>query len=291
MKRLRGIFLVLALLMSMLPGRVPTISAEGGVIASGQTVSGNIARSGQRDNWTFAGNQGDRVIIRMNARSGSGLDPYLELIAPSGTRETYNDDGGGGLNSLINNWQLRESGTYTIVARGYGSSTGAYTLSFSLIPGGSQPQPPTPTPTPTPTRSPQVGDESGPISSGRTVSGYIGRSGERDDWPFRGSRGDRVTIRLNKASGSGLDPYLELVAPSGARETYNDDGGGYPNSLISNWELRESGTYTIVASGWLGSSTGAYTLSFSLIPDGGPPPQPTPPLVAAWSYHPLSTGG
>lgn len=259
MKARLGIFLVLALLLSMLPEQAPTATAQG-VIAPGQTVSGTISSESERDGWTFGGNRGDRVTIRLNQASGSNLDPHVRLFAPSGTLEIEDDNGGGFPNSLINNWELRESGTYAIVARGLGFSTGAYTLSFSLIPIA------TPTPTPVPPTTVGPVDEGGPIASGQTVSGGISPPGDdRDNWTFSGNRVDTVTIRLNKASASGLDPYLELIAPSGGRETENNDTGSSLNSLINNWELRETGTYTIVARGY-GSSTGAYALYFSLTP-------------------------
>lgn len=186
MKRLMGIILILGLFFSTLPGQAPKVDAQGGVIPSGQWVTGDISRSGQQDNWTFRGNQGDRVTIELGALSGSGLDSYLELIAPSGRRENWADGGGSGLgDALINNWELQESGTYTIVAMGDGSSTGAYALLLWLGTVG-QPRQPEPTPTPTPvTRTPvpvtPITGEGGPIgppplppTPGGTVQLYRG---------------------------------------------------------------------------------------------------------------------
>jgi hypothetical protein len=103
-----------------------------GEIAFGATGSGVIT-SGGSDGWTFEGTAGQAVTINMYATSGSGLDTYLILNSPSGLEEVYNDDGGAGLNSRILR-QLSETGTYTIVARGYngrpGFSTGAYEITL-----------------------------------------------------------------------------------------------------------------------------------------------------------------
>ncbi len=96
-------------------------------ISFGQTVTGSISPGGQ-DRWTFSGNQGQSVRIEM-----SGFDTYLYLNDPGGSRMAQDDDSLGSGGSLITG-TLPTSGTYTIIAAGYGSSSGNYRLSLS---GGS----------------------------------------------------------------------------------------------------------------------------------------------------------
>jgi TolB protein len=81
---------------------------------------------GERQLWTFQGNAGDVITIRLNSNQ---FDPYLELYAPEGGLLESDDDGGDGLNSLINRRQLLTTGTYTIIVRDYGDNdNGNFTL-------------------------------------------------------------------------------------------------------------------------------------------------------------------
>ena len=60
------------------------------------------------------------------------LDAYLELFSPSGERLTTDDDSGGDSNAMISEFELPETGTYRILARGYGgSSAGEYELALT----------------------------------------------------------------------------------------------------------------------------------------------------------------
>ena len=70
-------------------------------------------------------------MVMIDAYSASGFDTYIDLRAPSGGIEDYDDDGGEGLNSRIIG-SLAETGMYTIVVRGFsGRSTGDYEVSLA----------------------------------------------------------------------------------------------------------------------------------------------------------------
>ena len=136
------------------PTKTPTVTpvpdTGGGTIDSGQTKSAAIDTAGDTDEWTFSGSAGQLATITLDA-SGS-LDTMLELKSPYGNVERSNDDFGTGTNSRIDGHALMYSGTYTIVAMGWGSSAGNYTLQLTV---GAAPTPtPTPTPTATPTPTP-----------------------------------------------------------------------------------------------------------------------------------------
>jgi hypothetical protein len=217
----------------------------GGPIALGETLDGYLYPRAQ-DEWTFSGTSGDYVTIAMNAQNDS-FDTYLELNGPDGRQLTYDDDGGGNLNSLISNFRLPATGTYTILAHGYSdSASGAYTISLSR---GVE------IPTPIPgTQTPTGG---GTIGIGSAVSGYLVEGGE-DQWTFSGTAGVSVTIRM---SSTELDSYLELYDPGGALLTEDDDGAGYPNAQIAGSVLPTTGTYRIVARSFGHYGSGGYTLS------------------------------
>jgi len=218
----------------------------GGPIALGETLDGYLYPQVQ-DEWTFSGTSGDYVTISMNAQNDS-FDTYLEINDPGGRQLTYNDDGGEGLNSLISNFRLPATGTYTILAHGYSdSASGAYAISLQRGVAIATEVPPTEAPA----------EATGSIAIGSTVTGYLS-SGEEGRWSFSASAGTTVTINM---SSSELDSYLELYDPGGVLLIENDDGAGYPNARISNYSLPVSGVYRIVARSFGHSSSGSYTLT------------------------------
>jgi serine protease Do len=107
-------------------GRDPA-EIGGGSISYGESVAGDL-RTRTVDVWTFAGEAGDRVTISMESDE---FDTYLDVWGPDLTHVADNDDGGEGSNSLVEGLTLPASGTYSIVARGYGDrERGPYTLSL-----------------------------------------------------------------------------------------------------------------------------------------------------------------
>jgi hypothetical protein len=86
---------------------------------------------GERHSWLFEGTEGDSVTVSLVALD-EDLDPFLQLFGPGGDELTSDDDGGEGWNSLIDRFELPESGTYRIVARClYRDEGGDYELTLS----------------------------------------------------------------------------------------------------------------------------------------------------------------
>jgi hypothetical protein len=83
----------------------------GGPISVGGTVQGRLTSMFEAHNWTFQGQAGQQVTIRVNGVGDT--DPRTKLLDPSGNVLAEDDDGGGGLNSLITA-TLPTTGTYTI---------------------------------------------------------------------------------------------------------------------------------------------------------------------------------
>lgn len=100
-----------------------------GQLSLGQPMRGQL-RAGGSDRYTFTANAGDQLNITLNRADNSNFDPYLILIGPDGRTIAEDDDSGGDLNSLIQT-RLPSGGTYTVVARGYGDTSGAYVLIVS----------------------------------------------------------------------------------------------------------------------------------------------------------------
>ena len=107
-------------------------TCDGPAISLNQTLSGNIGSSGEQDSYCLTVGGGQWVSIRMVGCPGwttCGLDTYLEVYNLDGSRLAWDDDGfvSGQLHSFLSAW-LPGAGTYRIVARGYGSTTGEYAL-------------------------------------------------------------------------------------------------------------------------------------------------------------------
>jgi uncharacterized repeat protein (TIGR01451 family) len=99
-------------------------------IGANQTLNGLISPAGDVDHYYYFGSAGQRLTLRMNRTSGSH-DPYLELYSPGGFRVAFNDNGGGGVNALINGYLLPQNGLYQIRARSVNNFTGNYQISAS----------------------------------------------------------------------------------------------------------------------------------------------------------------
>lgn len=99
-------------------------------VGASQTLNGFISPTGDVDHYYYFGQAGQRLTLRMNRTSGSH-DPYLELYSPSGFRVAFNDNGGGGVNALINGYLLPQNGLYQIRARSVNNATGGYQISAS----------------------------------------------------------------------------------------------------------------------------------------------------------------
>jgi len=101
-----------------------------GALTYGETVNATL-EVGKRHHWLFEGEAGDVVVISMTALT-EDMDTYLELFAPDGVRVVTDDDSGGDSNAKIFAFELLLSGTYRIVARGYGDEdVGEYELTLA----------------------------------------------------------------------------------------------------------------------------------------------------------------
>jgi hypothetical protein len=131
---MRKLFLLLLLfgLMSVTPD---VVAQDGGPIAVGQVVAGEITSEKPRDVYTFDGVAGETLVITMDAAQ-QGLDSYIELTGPNG-EYFFNDDRDGTLNSLLP-IILPTTGTYTLLAtrccgENQGQSIGPYELFIEQI--------------------------------------------------------------------------------------------------------------------------------------------------------------
>ena len=257
--------------LSVIPTPTPTnvvdivnsTTTTSSLVINSSAVS-TIDRSGDQDWFRISLNAGTTYAFRQDKTSGSNLDPYLRLMNSSGTQVAFDDDGGGNGNSLLT-YTATSSGTFYVAAGGYSSSTGAYSLSV--------------VPTPTPTPRVDIANSTATTSSlvlNRSSDSAIDSSGDQDWFRISLNSGTTYAFRQDKTSGSNLDPYLRLMNSSGTQVAFDDDSGGYGNSLLT-YTPTSSGTFYVAAGGY-SSSTGAYSLSAT---SSSPTTTPIPTITAS----------
>ncbi len=97
----------------------------GGSLSVGSSAQGTLDSLFEAHNWTFQGQAGQTVTIRVN---GAGdTDPRAKLLDANGNVLAEDDDGGGGWNSLIVA-TLPAAGAYTVRVDVF--TGGTYTISI-----------------------------------------------------------------------------------------------------------------------------------------------------------------
>jgi hypothetical protein len=195
-----------------------------------QTVDGELTDDELVAYYTFSGQEGDTVIIRLNS---SDFDSYLRL-SDAGGELMSNDDGGGNLNSLIGPYALPATGTYTIAASSLSeSATGGYTLALERV-------------------------ELNMVAYGDEIEGELGKNTPSVYYSFEGASGDVVSIEVD----SDADTNLTLNDPYNYQVAFDEDGGSGVNPEISEVSLNSEGIYTIVVQSPFGD-TGPFTLTLA----------------------------
>jgi hypothetical protein len=214
----------------------PPPPVERGTVALGEMVRGTLPVLGA-DVWAFDAGAGQYVMISMSAVDAGALDTYLELYDADGTLVAEDDDGGEGTNSLIVEFPIVLTATYTIHALTY-SGAGDYVLGVEAA-------------------APSGG---GTLWYGATVTGTLPASWSRHEWAFEGEEGQVVDVAMDAADDA-LDCYVELYGPDGTFLTDDDDSGVGYDALIEYYTLPADGTYGVVARGGEFGVTGAYSLT------------------------------
>ncbi|NDJ74773.1 MAG: hypothetical protein GYB65_00825, partial [Chloroflexi bacterium] len=262
--------------LSLSTGEIEVV--ENQPIAYGETADGILISN--THSYIFSGAAGDSVTISL---SSAEFDTYLELLDADGNRVAADDDGGGNLDSRIEDFELPAAGEYTIVVRSFGgSASGGYTLALESTvapppdgdvvpppdgdvvpppdgdvvppPDGDVVPPPDGDVVPPPDGD-VVPDVSGTISYGETITGTL--TNNIHTYTFTGQDEDIVFVSLTSFE---FDAYVELTNIGGSRLASDNDDGPGPDALISAFELPSDGQYRIVVSGFDGAASGDFEL-------------------------------
>ena len=158
-----------------------------------------------------------------------------------------------------------------------GLATGADSSSVppqASIPEPTLPQQPAPAiiPEPLPTPSDPVVSSSepkqgeviiskDPMSIDEELISVFEDSNEVHEIPFEGVEGQIFNFSMIGASTGDVDAYIELLDPKGKIEVSDDDSGGNYNARISEWTIRQTGTYTIRL--YSGGGVGDYVFNIT----------------------------
>ncbi|MCS7071336.1 MAG: PPC domain-containing protein, partial [Anaerolinea sp.] len=231
-------------------------SLSGSALRYGDSVINAISDDAPQVYYTFRGEPGDVVTVRMQRMSGD-LDPALLIADSAGVIVAENDDmlnpaNPGTLDAQIAGLMLPEGGIYVIIATRFGGEMGTSQGTFVL------------------TLERGTGVTLGrtaltpiPIELGQTMQGEITSSRFEVWYRFEGRAGQAVTIRAARASGD-LDPLIQLLDSGQAVLSENDDSDGTQNARIAGFVLPADGPYLILVTRYqraAGRTTGAFTLS------------------------------
>lgn len=209
-------------------------------------TDGAIEFSGDRDVFRFSVATSSLIAIELSSVDRGTLDTVLRVLDVAGNQVAFNDDIDFPFNTNSRvTFSVQTNQTFFIEARGFGSSTGTYTLSASVVPVQSIvtiPFPAANTPT-------QI---AGSIGTARAISQF------RVD-PATSDR--NLQIEVNATTGV-LDPTVtvRVLSADGAvlRTLFDDDSGPGLNSLLT-LSVTSGQRLEIDVRGF-GVSTGAFSL-------------------------------
>jgi hypothetical protein len=96
-----------------------------------QTLSGVFAAPNVFHYYQFNATAGDQITLRV-ASTGTGIDIGFAIIGPSGEQLVFADDGQGSnpRDPELLRYEVRQTGTFTVIVYTFGSVGGAYDLEY-----------------------------------------------------------------------------------------------------------------------------------------------------------------
>jgi hypothetical protein len=201
-------------------------------IAFGATVQCSIAAPAEQDTFTFTGQGGDRVYLRVVDLSDNAFQPKIELSGPSGLICSVN----GSLLAEAD-CTLSDAGTNSynvIVSDFFGVTTATYGIYVQR--------------TNAPTSATTIG-------LGDTLSGAISSQPEMDAYTFTSSGGDRVLLRFVDLVAGEFRPEIRLYGPTGLICSNSGSVLAQVDCVLSG---AGTNSYALLVGDFSGSATGSY---------------------------------
>ncbi|SMP65938.1 Ca2+-binding protein, RTX toxin-related [Neorhodopirellula lusitana] len=216
------------------------------------TVEGTMPGPYSRQSHVFSLVAGVAYTFSLEGSANGGTanpDPYLWVHDPLGRLVAHNDDGGAGLNSWIE-FVPSISGPHTLLAGGYSSRFGSYTLTAKFRDD-----------------IPDSTSTSAKVFAPGSASSEIDSGTDQDWFAVQMAVGNTYTFDLEGSStsqGTLANPKLRLLDADGTEIESDEDSGTGNNSQIT-FIPTETGTYYLSAEGVSGSM-GTYRFTTAVEP-------------------------
>jgi hypothetical protein len=219
----------------------PSISSiEGVTLVAGQAQTGSI---GAQIGGFFRFDAQQNTAVDINVNPMAGLD-VVTLLTDSNFQEVSK-----ALVGPIRTVLLPDAGTYFVFVLRANGPLGPVIGDYSIMLHG--------TINPAPTPAPVV------LISGQSVNGNISRDNYQVRYFVNAHQDMTLTVSMDAATGSTLDPMVALLDSKNNLLAVNDDAViGLKNAALS-YTISADGQYTVVATRAqeaAGTTTGAYTL-------------------------------
>lgn len=231
--------------LSAAAGGIPHDTSTDASLSADDYREGMLDPAADRDWHRLQLTDGQTVRISLETPESDDAigDPLLVLYGPDGAEVARDDDGGGGLNALIE-YQAQAAGVYFVEARGYGESArGRYQLRVSNGEIG---------------QTIDTAEYILPGLEGRTS--IIGAPDDADWFAIELIEGRPYRFSAQGIEPNALpDPYLRLYDSQGNEVAADDDGGAGLNAYLS-FATPTGGTYFASVSAYGGTGGGRYAL-------------------------------
>ncbi len=205
----------------------------------GTNITNTINLIGYIDVYTFNGEAGDIISVRMRAKE-SNFDPRIEFYNPAGTLISENSKHNGLLR--IDTLKLSESGVYSMFVMDEGKDdTSSYGLSLHRL------------------FNPPNAEN---VEYGKITTAEISNLAEMDAYVLNGTAGDKFVVQM-LGSEANFDPQVEIYNPQGFLFASGRIANKY--IIIDTLKITESGLYTILVTDWGGNDTSSYFISLQRI--------------------------
>jgi hypothetical protein len=234
----------------------PTTPAGNAPPVTPQQLTGELAQGDSQlqsgefvDTYPLQGVAGQQVEISL---ASTQFDTYVAISGPGGFQEFNDDDTANNTRNSRLVATLPATGEYTIHVTSYAAGeVGAYQLNIGQGQAATH-------------ADALAGAGGQEFAAGQTMNGELAQgdtqlqSGEFiDNFTFQGTAGQRVVIDMRSTA---IDPYLILLAPSGAQEDNDDISASDRNARIETI-LAETGAYRIGATSYQPGEAGPYVVT------------------------------
>jgi hypothetical protein len=228
-------------------GDIPNNTQTDAVLsADGDTRQGTLAPAGDSDWYKLTLTQGQAFRVAVNGGDAAGAlsDPLVILHGPDGAEVARDDDGGPGLNALLE-YQAAAAGDYYVEVRGFSDdAAGTYTLTLTAGEIGD---------------TAETADQLTAGDEGRTS--VINQDGDSDWFQINLVEGRPYRFNVVGTDPDALaDPMLTIYDSNG-KPVASDDDGGTGNNAYLNFTSVTGGTYYAAVSSSGDHGTGHYTIS------------------------------